>query len=65
VSIQDGTQSTLERAFQLARQSTCNTFSEVRTALRREGFEAVDQHLAGSSVQTQIRHLIAGRNRSE
>ena len=61
--MQDGTQSTLERAFQLAREGSCNSVTEVRATLRREGFGGVDQHLAGMSVQTQIKNLIAGRKR--
>jgi hypothetical protein len=63
--MQDGAQSTLERAFQLAKASSCNSVSDVRITLRREGFEAVDQHLSGSSVQTQIRTLIAARKRGQ
>ncbi len=47
----------IERAFELARSST--TVEEVRNALRREGYSNVDAHLAGPSIRTDLRKLIA------
>jgi hypothetical protein len=54
-------QSTLERAFGLARDGECLTVTEIRTQLKREQCESVDAHLAGPSIQRQLRGLIAAR----
>ena len=43
----------IERAFELAREST--TIDEVRAALRREGYSQVDAHLAGPSIKADLR----------
>jgi hypothetical protein len=53
--------STLERAFDLAQAGTCQTVSEIRTQLKKEQRESVDAHLAGPSIQRQLRNLIAKR----
>lgn len=52
-------QSTLERAFDLAQAGSCLTVSEIRVQLKREQRESVDAHLAGPSIQRQLRTLIA------
>ena len=54
-------QSTLERAFDLAQASACQTVSDIRVQLKREQRESVDAHLAGPSIQRQLRNLIAAR----
>lgn len=45
----------IERAFQLA--PACNSMTELRRALCREGFSAVDAHLTGLGTQRQLRNL--------
>jgi hypothetical protein len=51
-------QSTLERAFELARQGRVRTVEEIRRQLTAEEFEMVDSHLAGPSIRKQITALI-------
>jgi hypothetical protein len=50
--------STLERAFELARQGRLRTLEEIRRQLSCEKFEMVDRHLAGLGIRKQIRALI-------
>jgi tRNA G26 N,N-dimethylase Trm1 len=47
---------TVERAFQLAPE--CTSIEEIRRKLKREGHSAVDEHLQGSSVQTDLKKLL-------
>lgn len=49
---------TVERAFQLAREST--TLEEVRHKLRREGYTQVDEHLGGRAIRSDLKKLLAG-----
>ena len=49
--------STIERAFALARSGTCATVADIRTALKRERFDQVEAHLAGHSINRQLRAL--------
>lgn len=51
--------STLERAFQLARSGHCRSVDDVRQALRREGYDAVHEHLNGTVINRQLTDLIA------
>jgi hypothetical protein len=46
----------IQRAFELA--PACRTVEEVRFKLKREGYSAVDDHLAGASVQKDIKRLL-------
>lgn len=48
-------QTTVERAFDLAETGTCITVNDIRTQLKREQHESVDAHLAGQSIQKQLR----------
>lgn len=48
---------TLERAFELARSGRFASVSDIRLALRRERFDQVEAHLAGSSIARQLRAL--------
>ncbi|WP_293882863.1 hypothetical protein [Sphingomonas sp.] len=48
----------LARAFELAREGTCRTSIEIRTALVREGYEHVHQHLMAPSVVRQVKRLL-------
>lgn len=54
-------ESTLERAFALAENSSCRTLSDIRTRLKKEQHDSVDAHLAGMSIQRQLKSLIANR----
>jgi hypothetical protein len=47
--------STVERAFELARSGAFNNASDIAVALKREHFESVDSHLAGSSIRRSLR----------
>lgn len=50
-------QTTLERAFTLARSGDCSSVNEIRQRLRAERFDQVDAHLAGPSLSRQLRDL--------
>lgn len=50
---------TVKRAFELA--PDCTSIDEIRSRLKREGREAIDEHLQGSSIQKQLK-LTLGRN---
>jgi hypothetical protein len=47
------TQNIIERAFQLARESS--DIDDIRKVLRREGYSNVDAHLAGASIKAQLK----------
>jgi hypothetical protein len=49
--------STLERAFVLARSGTCASVGDIRLTLKRERFDQVEAHLAGHSINRQLRAL--------
>lgn len=51
-------QTTVERAFDLAETGPCDTVNEIRSQLKREQHESVDAHLAGSSIQKQLRERL-------
>lgn len=53
---------TLERALELARESSCRDVEQIKRTLNAEGYSGVDQHLAGLSIRKQIRATIAGRS---
>jgi hypothetical protein len=48
--------SALERAFELAKSGRCRNITELRMALRSEGFS--DEQVQGKSLNTQLRTLI-------
>ena len=50
-------QTTLERAFALARSGACANIDEIRLTLKRERFDQIDAHLAGHSIKKQLRAL--------
>jgi hypothetical protein len=49
--------STVERAFELARSGECRGIPALVAALKSECHEAVDAHLAGSSIRRDLRKL--------
>ncbi|HEU0067008.1 MAG TPA: hypothetical protein VFQ57_07190 [Sphingomonas sp.] len=57
-------QSTLERAFELARTGTCRTIDDIRRQLTREGFELVHAHVSGGMVTRQLKDLMTKRMES-
>ena len=52
-------ETTLERAFMLAQQGSCRTVNDIRAQLKKERRDSVDAHLAGMSIQKQLRELLA------
>lgn len=51
--------STLERAFDLAESGSCTTVNDIRARLKKEQMESVDAHLAGQTIQRQLRERLA------
>lgn len=51
------TQNIIERAFQLAREST--SIEDIRKALRQEGYSNVDAHLGGASIKADLKKQFA------
>jgi hypothetical protein len=48
----------IERAFELASSGNVQNLMQLELVLKREGYEATAQHLAGSSLRKQLRHRI-------
>lgn len=46
--------STIERAYQLARDGPCTSLTDIRRQLKRENHEAVDAHLSGRSLTREL-----------
>lgn len=57
--------STLERAFELAREGRCHSVEDIRKTLSREKYDNVQAHLAGPAIAKQIRALIDGARTSD
>ena len=51
--------STVERAFDIARSGSVRNMSELRKALRKEGFASAEQHTEGFSIQRQLKDAMA------
>jgi len=58
---------TLERAFTLARTGEYASVDEIRQQLKRERFDQVEAHLAGHSINRELRALCieAQRDRAQ
>lgn len=54
----------VERALELAGRGACRTVGEIRTVLRKEGYENVDQHFDGRAFKAQLTTLIKSSNGS-
>lgn len=52
---------TLERAFALADAGACRTVGDIRTQLKKEQHDSVDAHLAGMSIQRQLKERLAAK----
>lgn len=48
---------TVQRAFSLA--PNCTTIDEIRSKLKHEGFDSVQEHLQGASIQRQLKLILA------
>jgi hypothetical protein len=48
---------TIERAYEIARSGSVENVDAVARQLKREQFEAVDQHLMGASTRATLRRL--------
>jgi hypothetical protein len=59
----DGTQTALERAFELARSGTCRTLLEVRKALLAEGYSV--SQLQGATLTRQLTATIRAAKESK
>jgi hypothetical protein len=54
----DGSMSTIERAFELARGGECLTVKEIRFRLAKERYPGVDESTAGPTIQAQLKAAI-------
>ena len=52
-------QTTVERAFALARSGKVTSVNEIRKQLKSERYESVDAHLASPALSRQLVQLIA------
>jgi len=48
----------IERAFEIARSGRARSMTDIRTQLRREGFDHVQSHLRSAALQKQLKALI-------
>lgn len=48
---------TLERAYELAREGRCRTVGEIKQALAAEGFERIQDALYGPALGADLRRL--------
>jgi hypothetical protein len=53
--------STIERAYELARQGPCQNVDEIRAQLDRERYPSVSSHLSGPTLRKQLRQLCRDR----
>jgi hypothetical protein len=51
-------QTTVERAFELARSGAYRNVGEIRRQLKLEGFSSYEEHLAGVSIKKQLLALM-------
>jgi hypothetical protein len=53
--------STIERAYQLAREGPCTSLDDIRRQLDRERYASVGAHLSGPTLRRQLRQLCQQR----
>lgn len=46
--------STVERAFELARDGKCRSVEDIRRKLKAERFDQVESHLSGGTIKRQL-----------
>lgn len=51
--------STVQRAFELARNGRCQSLADIRHILGSEGYESVAAHLSGPVIKRQLTNLLA------
>ena len=56
--------STIERAFQIAREGSCRSVDDIRKTLKAEGFDSIDAYVSGSIVK-QLKAEIVKRLAAE
>lgn len=49
--------STVERAYQLAREGKCRSIDDIRSTLTRERHDSVQAHLSGASIKRDLMRL--------
>ena len=57
--------STIERAFQLARDSDCRSMGDLRTVLKLERYDCVDAHLSGKSIGRQLQAAMKAQRKGQ
>jgi hypothetical protein len=55
--------STVERAFELAREGQCRSIGDIRRKLGSERYDAVDAHLGGAAIKKQLQVAIEAASR--
>jgi len=48
----------VQRAMELARTGHCRTITEIREALRQEGYASIDAYLQGGGFRSELRKLM-------
>ena len=51
----------VQRAFEIARDGESNSVTAIRDALRKEGYDNANHHLAGPTIIRQLKAVIACR----
>jgi hypothetical protein len=54
-------QSTVERAYDLARNGPCSSLDDIRRTLEQERYASVNAHLSGPTIRRQLRQLCRDR----
>ncbi len=50
----------IARAFEVAREGKCQSLTDIRTQLKREGFSEPHAHLSGSLIKKQLSAILKG-----
>ena len=53
--------STVERAYELAREGPCVSIDDIRHRLEREHYSSVTSHLSGPTIRRQLRQICRDR----
>lgn len=54
----DGGKSTIERAFEIAREGKAGRLEEIARQLLREGYSDVHGHLDGATIRSQLMQIV-------
>lgn len=55
---------TVLRAFELAREGTCKSISDIRRKLKAEGYSAIDDHFSGPTMKKQLMNLLKSQQQT-